>query len=383
MPTRLKMPKEMFPEIAPYATSTIEVGDPLTGAYAGQRHTLSIEEYGSAAGLPVIVVHGGPGAGCCPDYARFFDPDKYRIILYDQRGAGKSTPKACMQENTTHHLIEDLETIRIQLNLAKPLLFGGSWGSTLPLLYAQKYPENVSGLVLRGIWLADEAGLSGFVREDCPAVNNNPEEWQRLKSAVNLDPEQPATFTEIVDAYHQRVMSDDDSVWKPAAAAFSRWESVNAYTDPVKRAEEIEWSATMDGLTMARTEIHYMKYRCWLRNDTQILDDAHKLATIPIRIVHGKSDDVCPPSQAEALVERLEAIKRPVGGFLDMRRSEAGHSALDGENPSILVEFTEAYWAEQTQKNTQESSVRLSEVNQRFLNSASTASAHIDMQLEL
>ncbi|MES2204474.1 MAG: alpha/beta fold hydrolase [Pseudomonadota bacterium] len=369
------MSHEIFPEIAPYATRTIEVGEELTGIYHGQRHTLSIEEYGNSEGLPVIVVHGGPGAGCSPDYARFFDPDKYRIILYDQRGAGKSVPKACMQENTTHHLIEDLEAIRIALDLDKPLLFGGSWGSTLPLLYAQKYPKNVSGLVLRGIWLADEAGLSGFVREDCPAAQNNPEEWKRLKSAVNLDPEQPTTFSAIVDAYHERVMSDDESVWKPAAAAFSRWEAVNSYTDPVKRAEEIEWSKTMDGLTMARTEIYYMKYRCWLRNDTQILDDADKLASIPIRIVHGKQDDVCQPSQAAALVKRLEEVKAPIGGFLAMRWTEAGHSAFDGENPSVLVEFTEAYWAEKMQKNTEESVGYLTGVSQRLLNTASAASA--------
>lgn len=370
---RIKMPNEIFPEIASYATQTIKVGDELTGMYAGQHHILSIEKYGNPEGLPVIVVHGGPGAGCCADYARFFDPEKYNIILYDQRGAGKSTPKACMQENTTHHLIEDLEVIRTTLSFDKPLLFGGSWGSTLPLLYAQKYPENVGGLVLRGIWLADEAGLSGFVREDCPAAKNNPEEWKRLKSAVDLDPEQPATFAAIVDAYYERLVSDDESVWQSAAAAFSRWEAVNSYTDPVKRADEIEWSKTIDGLTMARTEIYYMKYRCWLRNDTQILDDADKLASIPIRIVHGKWDDVCQPSQADALVKRLEEVKTPIAGFLDMRWSEAGHSAFDGENPRILVEFTEAYWAAEVQKK---SVILLSEVPQRFLNTVPAASAN-------
>lgn len=330
----------LYPEISAYETRQLEVGTPLQGSdYAGQRHCLAIEQYGNPLGIPVIVLHGGPGAGCPPTYARFFDPAIYRIVLYDQRGAGQSLPKSCIEQNTAHDLVADLELIRTTLALEKPLLMGGSWGATLGLLYAQAYPTNVSGLILCSTWLGEHADCSTFLREGSVAALKNPDEWHVLKHFLFADEAgELKTHEEIMHAFYVKAQSNKPATWQSAAATLNRWEALNSYNEPQAIAEGIERSNSIDGMTIGRIEIHYLTHKAWLA-DGQIIQQISKLSHLPVYMVHGQQDLVCAATQAEKLYQALVDVQADVV----IHRTMAGHSGGEPQNMAALIACGQAF----------------------------------------
>jgi proline iminopeptidase len=273
--------REMYPETEPYRTHRIAV-DAI--------HTLYVEECGNPAGLPVIFLHGGPGAGLATYHRRFFDPARYRIVLFDQRGAGRSTPFADLTDNTTWHVVADIETIREQLGIERWVVFGGSWGSALGLAYAQTHPERVLGLVLRGIFLCRPAEVRWFYEEGGVSWIL-PEKWQRYAAAIPVEER-----GEMMEAYWRRLNSDDEAVRLAAAQAWGAWEG-GSITLEESPETEASFAAPEVALSLARIEAHYFRHQCWLEPD-QLLRDVTKIRHIPATIVHGRYDIICPAKSA-------------------------------------------------------------------------------------
>ncbi|MFQ5993464.1 MAG: prolyl aminopeptidase [Acidiferrobacterales bacterium] len=270
--------RKLYPEIQPYATHRLEVEPP---------HVLHIEECGNPDGLPVLVVHGG--AGCEPYQRRFFDPNIYRIVLLDQRGAGRSTPHASLEHNTTQHLVADIETVRDHLGLRRWLLFGGSWGSTLSLRYAECHPQRVLGLILRGVFLCRRRELQWFYQDGANRIF--PDHWQEFVAPI---PE--SERDDLLRAYYRRLTGEDEVARMACAKAWSLWEghAASLAHDPAV----VEFFASPHtALALARIEAHYFVNQIFLEPD-QILRDAHCLAGLPGIIVHGRYDMVCPLESA-------------------------------------------------------------------------------------
>lgn len=309
---------ELYPAIEPYREFQLRVSD---------LHTLWIEECGNPDGIPVVFLHGGPGAACETFHRRFFDPQFYRIILFDQRGCGRSTPHAELRDNTTQALIADVERIRDELNIRKWLVFGGSWGSTLALAYAQTHPNRVSGLILRGVFLCRPRDIQWFYQDGASRVY--PDFWQDY---IRVIPEQERG--DFVTAFYKRLCSDDLDVRRQAARAWSVWEGRTSNLRP-KPAVLDHFSEEHITLSLARIECHYFINDSFLRED-QLLQDAHKLAGIPGVIVHGRYDVVCPLEQAYALHRAW-----PEAEFIVAPQS--GHSALEEEIVDALVRATQKF----------------------------------------
>ncbi|WP_126457025.1 prolyl aminopeptidase [Sulfuriflexus mobilis] len=273
----------LYPALEPYRSRRLPVGPP---------HELYIEECGNPEGLPVLFLHGGPGAGCLPYHRQFFDPTVYRIILFDQRGAGQSTPHAELGGNTTQALVDDIEAIRKALGIKAWVVFGGSWGSTLGLVYAEAHPEKVLGLILRGIFLCRPQDIHWFYQHGAGRIF--PEYWEQY-----LAPVPEAERNNMVSAYYRLLTSDDETVRLEAARAWSLWEGRTISLLPCK-----ETASTFAGahfaLAMARIECHYFMHDSFLEPG-QILRDAYKLKDIPGVIVHGRYDVVCTVDNALAL----------------------------------------------------------------------------------
>jgi proline iminopeptidase len=274
--------RTFYPDIEPYQTHRLAV-DP--------RHTLHIEECGNPAGLPVVFLHGGPGAGVSPYHRRFFDPARYRIVLFDQRGAGRSTPFADLTDNTTWHLVADIEAIREHLDIERWAVFGGSWGSTLALAYAQTHPERVLGLVLRGIFLGREPELRWFNEIDGGASQIFPEHWTPFRDFIP-----PAERDSMLEAYWRRLMSNDEATRLAAARAWSAWEggSTTLLHDPDGGGD---FEDPHKAVSLAIMEAHYFRHRIFLEPD-QLLRDIDRIRHIPATIVHGRYDIICPMTSA-------------------------------------------------------------------------------------
>jgi proline iminopeptidase len=267
----------LYPPIEPFMQSRI----PVPGG-----HEIYFEQSGNPDGKPVIVVHGGPGGGTNPTMRRCHDPSRYRIILFDQRGCGRSTPHASLANNTTWDLVADMELIRERLSIDRWQLFGGSWGSTLSLAYAERHPERVTGLVLRGIFLLREAELRWFYEEGASWIY--PDAFESYLSEIP-----PAERTDMIAAYYRRLTHADRNVQLAAARAWSVWEgsTLSLIEDP----DRIRHFANENyALAFARIECHYFVNRGFFECDGQLLRDVHKLAAIPGVIVHGRYD-VCTP----------------------------------------------------------------------------------------
>ena len=310
--------REFYPEIEPYDSYRLAVDD---------IHELYVEECGNPEGLPVIFLHGGPGAGLSTYHRRFFDPARSRIVLFDQRGAGKSTPHAELRNNTTWHLVADIEAIRTHLGIDRWVVFGGSWGSTLALAYAQKHPQRVLGLVLRGIFLGRPAELRWFNELDGGASQIFPERWSRF--LANIPQEERG---HMVEAYWRRLDSDDPSVRLAAAHAWREWEggSTTLEHDP---NEHGDFDDAHSALSVARAEVHYFRHGIFLEPD-QLLRDIGRIRHIPTTIVHGRYDIICPVTSAyELSMAWPEATLHIV---------LAGHSAADPAIVDKLVEATDA-----------------------------------------
>ena len=302
----------LYPEIKPYATHRLRVSD---------IHDLHLEESGNPDGIPVVFVHGGPGGGTSGQSRRFFDPERYRIIVFDQRGAGQSTPHAELEDNHTSALVEDMEKIREFLKLDRWVLFGGSWGSTLSLVYAQTHPQRVMGLVLRGIFLCRPQDLQWFYQEGAGRIF--PDYWKTYLEHIP-EPERK----NMIAAYYQRLVGNDEIARMSAAKAWSVWEGLCSTLRPNQALAE-HFENPHVALAMARIEAHYFMNDAFLQ-DNQILNNADRLKGIPGFIVHGRYDIVCPLDNATALHERW-----PESELYIIR--EAGHSAFEPGNTDALI----------------------------------------------
>lgn len=301
--------RELYPPIEPYDTGTFDTGD---------GHRIYYEQCGAPHGKPALFVHGGPGGGGDVKARRFFDPARYRIVVFDQRGAGRSEPHASLENNTTWHLVADIERLRTLLGIDRWLVFGGSWGSTLSLAYAQAHPEAVSELVLRGIFMLRESELDWFYRRGANALY--PDQWESL--VADLDDDERA---DVLAAYHRRLTCGDREAELEAARRWSLWEAATSCLLP---SEDLKahFGATEFALPLARIETHYFVNRGFFEHAEQLLDRAERIRSIPGVIVQGRYDLVCPPETAWALAKCWpEATLELVDA--------AGHSAYE---PGIL-----------------------------------------------
>jgi proline iminopeptidase len=316
-PSGAKALRELYPEIEPFRSFRLAVDD---------LHELHVEECGNRDGLPVIFLHGGPGAGISPYHRRFFDPSRYRIVLFDQRGAGRSTPHAELRDNTTWHLVSDIEAIREHLGIERWVVFGGSWGSTLALAYAQRHPERATALVLRGIFLGRDYELRWFNELDGGAPYIFPERWNTYVAHIPVEERDNLT-----EAYWRRLDSDDEATRMAAAQAWGYWEggSTTLLHDP---DEPGNFADPQQALAVARAEAHYFRHGMFLQHD-QLLHDVARIRHIPATIVHGRYDIICPVKAARDLADAWPEAR--------LRIVLAGHSAADPAIVDALVEATD------------------------------------------
>ena len=309
----------LYPPIEPYRIDRLKVSDV---------HELYFEESGNPKGKPVVFLHGGPGGGSDPKVRRFFHPGKYRIVMFDQRGCGKSTPYASLEANTTWDLVSDIEKLREHLGIARWQVFGGSWGSTLALAYAERHPDRVTELVLRGIFLLRKKEIDWFYQEGASILF--PDAWEPYLAHI---PE--AERGDLVAAYHKRLTSEDPAVRLAAAKVWSGWEGATSKLLPdasfLGHYEEDEFA-----LAFARIEAHYFANRGFLAMDGQLLADAGRIRHIPGVIVQGRYDVVCPIFSAWALHRAW-----PEADFVIS--PDAGHSAWEPPNTRALVAATDKF----------------------------------------
>ena len=310
--------RSAYPPIKSYAKHSIDVDG---------GHTLFVEECGSPNGIPVLFVHGGPGAGLSRRDREFFNPEKYRIILFDQRGSGRSTPHASLEENTTQHLIADIEKIREHMKVDQWMLFGGSWGSTLSLLYAQALPERVSGLVLRGIFLCRQKDIQWFYQFGASEIF--PDHWREFREHIPV-----SERSDFLQAYYRRLVGKNELEQMSAAKIWSAWEARCATLNPNSEVVS-RFIKPHTALSLARIEAHYFVNQCFIA-ENQIIDQADRLAGIPGVIVHGRYDMVCPVEQAFTLYDAwpdasLEIIR------------DAGHASSEPGIVDALVKATDEF----------------------------------------
>ena len=310
--------RDLYPEIQPYNRLQLAVDDV---------HTLHIEEVGNPDGVPALFLHGGPGAGCEPYHRRFFDPDRYRVVLFDQRGAGRSTPHANLTNNTTWDLVADIEKIRETLGIERWVVFGGSWGSTLALAYAQTHPQRVRALILRGIFLCRPHEISWFYQEGASRLF--PDYWEDFVAPVD-----PAERHDMLSAYHRLLTGADELRRLAAARAWSVWEGRTATLLPDERVAA-HFAQAHVALSMARIECHYFMHDAFLRPN-QLIEDAGRLNGIPGVIVHGRYDMICPLQNAWELHHAWSGSELSI-------IADAGHSAAEPGTRSRLVEATDQF----------------------------------------
>ena len=312
--------RTLYPEIQPYQTGMLDVGD---------GHSLYWELSGNPDGKPVVFLHGGPGGGSSPEHRRQFNPDKYKILVFDQRGCGKSTPYAELDHNTTWDLVEDIEKLRTQVSkVDKWQVFGGSWGSTLALAYAEKYPERVTELVLRGIFLFDQYEIDWMYTEG-GASQVYPDKFEDF---IGLIPE--AERGDLVEAYRKRLTSDDKDEQLRAAKAWSKWEGEIVTLLPSPDTIE-HFTAPDVAVAVARIENHYMANRGWLE-EGQLLKGAEKLRGIPGVIVQGRHDTCTPPVAAWKLKQAWPQVELNI-------IPDAGHLFNEPGNLDALVRATDKF----------------------------------------
>ncbi len=288
-------------------------------------HRLYIEESGTATGIPVVFLHGGPGSGCEAFHRCFFDPKKYRIILFDQRGCGQSTPHAELRNNTSQDLLEDMEKIRKKLGIKKWLVFGGSWGSTLALLYAETYPKRVSALIVRGIFLGRPKDIDWFYQEGASRIY--PDYWQHF-----LEPIEEDKRDNLLAAYHEILTGKNEIARSRAAKAWSTWEGMTANLIP-KNSVLDHFTDLHNALSIARIEAHYFVNENFL-SDNQLVRNADKLTDIPGIIIHARYDMICPIEQAFELHQAWQTAVLEI-------IPASGHAASEPAMIDALVKATD------------------------------------------
>jgi proline iminopeptidase len=317
----MKTGSALYPPIQPYRRGRLQVS-PL--------HNLYFEESGNPRGKPVVFLHGGPGGGTSPAMRRFFNPRRYRIVLFDQRGCGKSRPAASLVANTTWDLVADIERLREHLQIRRWQVFGGSWGSTLALAYAQTHPRRVTELVLRGIFLLRRSELDWFYQDERGAAALFPDLWEKY---VALIP--PRERGQMMRAYYRRLTSSNAKVRARAAYAWAIWEGATSYLQ-AKEHDLAQFSNPEIAAAFARIECHYFVHRGFMQREDQLLRGVRKIRHIPAVIVQGRYDVVCPMRSAWALHRAWPEA--------DLQISvDAGHSAFEPGNARALVAATDRY----------------------------------------
>lgn len=306
-----------YPEIAPFHTCYLQVS---------AVHTLYVEQVGNPLGIPIVFLHGGPGAGLAPKHREFFDPKKFWVILFDQRGCGQSTPYGELEENTTHDLIADIERIRLHLGIASWHVFGGSWGSFLALAYAQVHPRVCRSLILRGLFLGRKEEISFFYQRGASFIF--PEAFEKFVSILSEQEQK-----DILTSFYHRLHSSDPQVVSVAARHWSTWEAsclklVNTEASTAEFAQEGRL------MSLAKLETHYFYHNCFVA-PSQLLHEAYRLNNIPITVVHGRYDMVCPVENAYFLKKALPHIDLKIA-------SRAGHSGSEPEILEFLQQALEA-----------------------------------------
>ncbi len=311
--------RELYPPIEPYNDGYLQVSD---------IHTIYFEESGNREGKPVIFLHGGPGGGITPMYRQYFDPQKWRIVIFDQRGCGKSKPYAELRENTTWHLVNDIEKLRQYLKIDKWVVFGGSWGSTLSLAYSQTHPQSCKGLILRGIFMLRQKELQWFYQQGTSYIY--PDAWEKYLQPIPKDERD-----DLISAYYRRLTSENDEIRLEAAKAWSVWEGSTSKLLPSeetsKRFGEDEFAEAF-----ARIECHYFVNKGFFQSENQLINNVNKIRHLPAVIVQGRYDVVCPMITAWELHQvwpQAEFIVVP----------DAGHSMTEPGIKSSLLEATDKF----------------------------------------
>jgi proline iminopeptidase len=307
--------RHLYPEIEPYRQGRLKVS---------AIHDLHFEECGNPNGDPVVFLHGGPGGGINPKNRRYFDPKHYRIVLFDQRGSGQSTPHAELAENTTWDLVADIEKIRTHLSISKWHVFGGSWGSTLALAYAETHPESVKSLCLRGIFLCRKKEIDWFYQSGASFIF--PDLWEPYKNHIPENERQ-----DFVSAYHQRLTSPDKDTRVKAARIWSVWEGATSKLIPDNNLMH-DFNNPEFALAFARIENHFFYNKAFFETDNWLIENAHRIRHIPTEMIHGRYDVVCPVENAWELHKVLPEAKLHIV-------ADAGHSAME---PGIIHHLVEA-----------------------------------------
>jgi len=313
--------RTLYDEIDPYDIGHLQVSDV---------HHLYYEQSGNPNGRPAVFLHGGPGAGLIPEYRRFFDPEAYRVILFEQRGSGRSLPHASLEDNTTWHLVADIEKLRNHFGVEQWLVFGGSWGSTLSLAYAERHPERVRGLVLRGIFLGRPGEIRWFYEAGHGASAIFPETWEQY---LQLIPE--SERGDMIAAYYRRLTSDDYSVRLEAAEAWSLWEASALKLLPDPKLIE-EFTEPEMAIALARIECHYFANNCFFDTDNYLIENVDRIRHIPAVIVHGRYDMVCPFTNAWDLHRAWPEASLEIV-------PNAGHAASEPGITDALVRATDSF----------------------------------------
>jgi proline iminopeptidase len=311
--------RELYPPIEPYDQGKLKVSD---------LHTIHYEQSGNPQGKPVIFLHGGPGGGIAPMYRQYFDPEKWRVIIFDQRGCGQSTPYAELRENTTWDLVEDIEKIRNHLGIDKWVVFGGSWGSTLSLAYSQTHPDRCKGLILRGIFMLRRQEIQWFYQEG--ASNIYPDAWQEY-----LKPIPPAERHDLLQAYYQRLTSEDRNIRLEAARAWSVWEASTSKLVPSVESQQ-RFGEAQFAEAFARIECHYFVNKGFLKTENQLLENVDRIRHLPGVIVQGRYDVVCPMITAWELHQAWQEAE-----FIVI--PDAGHSVSEPGIKTALIEASDRF----------------------------------------
>jgi len=308
----------LYPDIEPYDVGKLSVSD---------LHTIVYEEVGSSRGRPALFLHGGPGVGISPSYRRFFDPEYYRLVLVDQRGAGRSTPHADIRENTTWNIVDDLEKLRQHLGIRDWIVMGGSWGSLLALCYAIKHSSSVAGMIIRGIFLGRQSEID-WIHGPHGAAMIYPDEWEKYTAPIRNSADNVAAYCELLNGENEDAALD-------AARSWTRWEAamMTLFPDP---AAVKEMTIDQSALSIARIESFYTANNFFLESDNYVLDNACALSQIPCRIVHGRYDTICPPISAWELHKALPNSTLAIV-------PDGAHSPVDGGMTAELVRAADEF----------------------------------------
>ncbi len=307
---------ELYPELNTFSESVLK---------SSSGHSVYYEQAGNVSGIPVLFLHGGPGSGCSENHRRYFNPEKYRIILFDQRGCNRSTPNGFIKNNSTQDILNDIESIREELNIDKWLLFGGSWGATLALLYAEHYPQHVLGIILRGTFLARQCDFDWFAKSGVNKIF--PDYWEEFMSYFDAEEKKHPIKT-----LHEKIFSDDTQVQLKAAKMWALWAG-RVVTSNITNDYVLEIEDENKLISEAKIEMHYAKNKYFI-SENQILENISKVASVPITIIHGRKDLTCLPESSWSVHRALPDSKL-------VMVSEAGHLASELSMVNALISATD------------------------------------------